>query len=486
VDCRDPVFFRNGDLERYVKEVGEDKLNFLLLNKADLIEEPIRKVWSSYFNSKGIKHIFFSAKTEQKKIDSEITEEADLNIMDMTNTHQIVKRSTLQSMLHSLVTEYKNKVSEIKEKVQNVASPAETKPAQEMSEKPVPEAIVSKEEVAKPVQKPEEVKQVQEPKSTEAREKVEKEGGKEKLAEENENSEEWSEEEETGKPLKKAKDTKKETKTKKKPVKTPSTNLETPKLEVKKPEENLIAKQVEEIQKLAEVNKPKSTIKILKVIKNEEVAPLPAVNLLQKIEVFEMRSTLANPQISEKTNEDESAEESEDEDHSDCDHDHSGECDDIEEEDEDDSEEQPKKGAKVTFQAGIKENEGATKMAMEEKEGEETPAPVDIYTRLGVDKNNLSSKPFYTKRDENKVVIGMIGFPNVGKSSVINVLCNKRLVGVGARPGKTKNFQTIFLDKDLILCDCPGLIFPSIVHSKPQMVSSAKSRFATTLFRSMI
>lgn len=36
--------------------------------------------------------------------------------------------------------------------------------------------------------------------------------------------------------------------------------------------------------------------------------------------------------------------------------------------------------------------------------------------------------------------IGMVGYPNVGKSSVINVLCNKKRVTVGALPGKTKHF----------------------------------------------
>jgi large subunit GTPase 1 len=34
----------------------------------------------------------------------------------------------------------------------------------------------------------------------------------------------------------------------------------------------------------------------------------------------------------------------------------------------------------------------------------------------------------------------MVGYPNVGKSSVINALCNKKLVGVASRPGKTKHF----------------------------------------------
>ncbi len=68
-------------------------------------------------------------------------------------------------------------------------------------------------------------------------------------------------------------------------------------------------------------------------------------------------------------------------------------------------------------------------------------------------------------------MVGTVGYPNVGKSSVINVLCGKKLVGVANRPGKTKHFQTLNLDDDLVLCDCPGLVFPSFANSKAEMMT---------------
>ena len=68
------------------------------------------------------------------------------------------------------------------------------------------------------------------------------------------------------------------------------------------------------------------------------------------------------------------------------------------------------------------------------------------------------------------ISVGLCGFPNVGKSSIVNVLCKKKLVGVDARPGKTKNYQTIFLEKDLLLVDCPGLVFPTVASSKSEMI----------------
>lgn len=66
--------------------------------------------------------------------------------------------------------------------------------------------------------------------------------------------------------------------------------------------------------------------------------------------------------------------------------------------------------------------------------------------------------------------IGLVGYPNVGKSSTINALIMSKKVSVSATPGKTKHFQTLYLDKDLMLCDCPGLVMPSFVLTKADMV----------------
>ncbi|XP_046820586.1 large subunit GTPase 1 homolog [Vespa crabro] len=71
---------------------------------------------------------------------------------------------------------------------------------------------------------------------------------------------------------------------------------------------------------------------------------------------------------------------------------------------------------------------------------------------------------------EGVTTIGMVGYPNVGKSSTINALLQYKKVSVSATPGKTKHFQTLFLDKDLLLCDCPGLVMPSFVCTKADMI----------------
>lgn len=80
---------------------------------------------------------------------------------------------------------------------------------------------------------------------------------------------------------------------------------------------------------------------------------------------------------------------------------------------------------------------------------------------------NIYTGPWHT---EQHVTVGMVGYPNVGKSSTINSLMTVKKVSVSATPGKTKRFQTLFLDKDILLCDCPGLVMPSFVLTKADML----------------
>lgn len=69
-----------------------------------------------------------------------------------------------------------------------------------------------------------------------------------------------------------------------------------------------------------------------------------------------------------------------------------------------------------------------------------------------------------------KLVVGLVGYPNVGKSSTINALIGEKKVSVSSTPGKTKHFQTIRLSQDVLLCDCPGLVFPQFASTKADLV----------------
>ena len=46
----------------------------------------------------------------------------------------------------------------------------------------------------------------------------------------------------------------------------------------------------------------------------------------------------------------------------------------------------------------------------------------------------------------------------------------RRVVSVSKTPGHTKHFQTIFVSPSIRLCDCPGLVFPSLVPRPFQVI----------------
>ncbi|KAN0087062.1 hypothetical protein V8E54_000750 [Elaphomyces granulatus] len=74
------------------------------------------------------------------------------------------------------------------------------------------------------------------------------------------------------------------------------------------------------------------------------------------------------------------------------------------------------------------------------------------------------------KAFQEKIMIGLVGYPNVGKSSTINAMLGAKKVSVSATPGKTKHFQTLYLSPNISLCDCPGLVFPNFATTKAELV----------------
>lgn len=80
-------------------------------------------------------------------------------------------------------------------------------------------------------------------------------------------------------------------------------------------------------------------------------------------------------------------------------------------------------------------------------------------------RNGISVLRNAIKREVSKlglenVSVGIIGYPNTGKSSIINVLIGKHSAGTGAEAGFTKGIQKLRLMKGVVLLDSPGVIPP--------------------------
>jgi len=67
------------------------------------------------------------------------------------------------------------------------------------------------------------------------------------------------------------------------------------------------------------------------------------------------------------------------------------------------------------------------------------------------------------KGSNDKTIKAMImGIPNVGKSTIINILANRMIAITGNEPAVTKRQQRIKLDNNIVLSDTPGVLWPKV------------------------
>lgn len=69
-----------------------------------------------------------------------------------------------------------------------------------------------------------------------------------------------------------------------------------------------------------------------------------------------------------------------------------------------------------------------------------------------------SNKKLKYREAKAGIVVGILGYPNVGKSSIINALCHKKKVQVSKTSGTTRGIHWIKLDDEIKLIDSPGVI----------------------------
>lgn len=80
----------------------------------------------------------------------------------------------------------------------------------------------------------------------------------------------------------------------------------------------------------------------------------------------------------------------------------------------------------------------------------------------------------------NRVLIA--GIPNVGKSTLINLLAERKIARVGDEPAVTKARQEIKLTDDLVLLDTPGILWPKIEDQQSAYRLAATGAIRNTAF----
>jgi len=90
-----------------------------------------------------------------------------------------------------------------------------------------------------------------------------------------------------------------------------------------------------------------------------------------------------------------------------------------------------------------------------------------------IESRTLKGDKIKDKGGEEQIVVGVIGYPNTGKSTLINLLIGKSSAGTGAEAGFTKGIQKLKLAKDIILLDSPGVI-PQKEYSGTKQKAIAK------------
>ena len=119
--------------------------------------------------------------------------------------------------------------------------------------------------------------------------------------------------------------------------------------------------------------------------------------------------------------------------------------------------------ATAAWSAYYNAQEGVTAYAMTTKKPADVARIPDLCQSLAPHRG-VPTKPLR---------IMIMGIPNVGKSTLMNALLKKKVAKVGDEPAVTKIQQKLYLGKNIILVDTPGMLWPKIALATDGLMLAA-------------
>jgi len=80
------------------------------------------------------------------------------------------------------------------------------------------------------------------------------------------------------------------------------------------------------------------------------------------------------------------------------------------------------------------------------------------YGKREIVERKVGEPKLKTREARGEIVVGVLGYPNVGKSSIINALAHKRKVKVSKKAGTTHGIHWVKATNEIKLIDSPGVI----------------------------